>query len=113
MDCIFCSIAQGKITSPLLYQDEQIIAFSDIQPQAPLHALIIPREHISTLNEVEPKHLTLVSRLFQTAQTLAKEFGYADEGYRLVMNCNAAGGQTVFHIHLHLLAGRQLMWPPG
>lgn len=113
MNCIFCSIAQGKINTPLLYQDEQVLAFNDINPQAPFHALIIPKQHISTVNDLDSNNIQVISSLFQTAKVLAKQFNYADDGYRLVMNCNAQGGQTVFHIHLHLLAGRQCIWPPG
>ena len=111
--CLFCQIAQKKLNSALLYEDELAVAFADINPQAPTHFLIIPKEHIASINALTPEHNALVGHLYQVAQHLAKEQGFAEDGYRVCMNCNSHGGQTVFHIHLHVLAGRQMHWPPG
>jgi len=113
MDCLFCKIANGEIPANIISQDEEIVAFEDIHPQAPHHKIIIPRKHIETLNAVENEDHPLIGQLVHTAAKLAKELQLADPGYRLVMNCNESGGQTVFHIHLHLLGGRQMSWPPG
>ena len=112
-NCIFCKIAAGEIPSAFLYHDDHIVAFNDRIHQAPQHLLIIPRKHIATLNDLTPDDNLLLGNLTLTAQHLAKELGMADDGYRLVMNCNADGGQAVFHIHMHLLGGRQMSWPPG
>lgn len=113
MDCIFCNIAAGITPASVIYQDEQVIAFNDLRPQAPHHKLIIPRKHIATLNDLTPDDNIVAGQLLQTASKIAKELGFAEAGYRVVMNCNADGGQEVFHIHLHLLAGRAFSWPPG
>jgi len=113
MSCLFCDIAAGKIPSQLVYEDNDIVAFHDIAPKAPTHILCIPRKHISTLNDLEEEDTTLSGKLLLTANKLAKQLGFAEAGYRVVMNCNGHGGQTVFHIHLHLLGGRSLGWPPG
>ena len=113
MDCLFCKIAAGAIPADRVYEDDEVIAFRDIAPQAPCHILIIPKQHISTINDADHSHQALLGKLILTAQTLARQEGLADNGYRLVMNCNRDGGQTVFHIHLHLLGGRALHWPPG
>jgi histidine triad (HIT) family protein len=113
MDCLFCKIAAGQIPAALVHQDDQLIAFKDINPQAPLHLLIVPRRHIATLNDLSPEDDGLVGSMFRRAAALAAEHGYADRGYRAVFNCNREAGQTVFHVHLHLLAGRGLGWPPG
>jgi histidine triad (HIT) family protein len=112
-DCLFCKIVAGSIPAGLIHQDDELIAFSDINPQAPLHALIVPRRHIPTLNDLGPADDGLVGSMFRTAAALAKERGYAERGYRTVFNCNREAGQSVFHIHLHLLAGRAMHWPPG
>jgi histidine triad (HIT) family protein len=112
-DCLFCKIIGGQIPGNLVFQDEQLVAFKDINPQAPLHVLIVPRRHIASLNDLDPADDTLVGSLFRAAAALAKEHGYAERGYRTVFNTNREAGQTVFHIHLHLLAGRPLTWPPG
>ena len=112
-DCLFCKIIGGQIPGQFVYQDDQLVAIKDVNPQAPLHALIIPRKHIATLNELDPADDTLVGSMHRAAAAIAKEHGYADRGYRTVFNCNREAGQTVFHIHLHLLAGRGLSWPPG
>ena len=113
MDCLFCRIAAGEIPASLVHQDEEMIAFKDINPQAPLHVLIVPRRHIPTLNDLSPADDGLVGSMMRRAAAIATEHGYAERGYRTVFNCNQAAGQTVFHIHLHLLAGRGLGWPPG
>lgn len=111
--CLFCRIAAGEIPANILYSDEDMLAFRDINPQAPLHALVIPRKHIATINDLQADDATLVGKLFLVAKQVAKEAGYAEDGYRVVMNCGLDAGQTVFHIHLHVLAGRALSWPPG
>jgi histidine triad (HIT) family protein len=113
MDCIFCKIVAREIPSPLLYEDSEIIAFNDITPKAPHHMLIIPKAHIATLNDAIDTHQALLGKMMLVAKQLAHELGVAEDGYRVLMNCNEGGGQAVFHIHLHLLAGRQMHWPPG
>lgn len=113
MDCIFCKIVNGEIPAKLAYEDEQIIAFDDIDPKAPQHKLIVPREHINTINDLKAEHQALVGHMILSAQKIAKSIGVAEPGYRLVLNCNADGGQAVYHIHLHLLGGRTMGWPPG
>lgn len=113
MNCIFCKICAGEIPAKIIYQDENVVAFADINPQAPIHHIIIPRKHIDTINDLTPADLPIVGQLIQTAKQLAVEENIAENGYRLVMNCNPGGGQTVFHIHLHLLGGRYMTWPPG
>lgn len=112
MDCLFCKIARGEIPARLLYEDDQVIAFHDIGPQAPVHFLVIPKRHIATLNELGEADKALAGHILFTAQRLAKEQG-CDEGFRVVMNCNEQGGQTVYHIHMHVLGQRQMHWPPG
>ena len=112
-DCLFCKILAGDIPADIIYESDTAIAFRDINPQAPTHALIIPRKHISTINEITTDDQAIVGSLYSAAQDIAAAEGFADEGYRVVMNCNEAAGQTVFHIHLHLLGGRVLTWPPG
>lgn len=113
MATLFSRIAAGEIPANIVYQDDEVVAFHDINPQAPLHVLIIPRKEIPTINAIQPEDATLVGKLFLVAKQIAAAMGYADSGYRVVMNCGADAGQSVFHIHLHLLAGRQLSWPPG
>ena len=113
MSCLFCKLAKGEINSDIVYEDDEVIAFRDIHPQAPHHILVIPRRHIATVNDTDPEDTTLIGKLILTAQRVAKDLGVAEDGYRLVMNCNGHGGQTVFHVHLHLLAGRPMHWPPG
>ncbi len=112
-DCLFCKIIAGDIPAEKIYEDENVLAFRDINPVAPLHALLIPKKHIATINDLQTEDAGVVGQLFLAAKQIAKQEGYADEGYRTVMNCGEAAGQTVFHIHLHLLAGRGLSWPPG
>lgn len=113
MACLFCRIVSGEIPASKVYEDDEILAFNDINPQAPLHVLVIPKQHVSTTNDLSAQDDGLVGTLVRRAAAIAREKGYADRGYRVVMNCNAEAGQTVFHIHLHLLAGRGLGWPPG
>jgi histidine triad (HIT) family protein len=113
MDCLFCKIVKSEIPAEVIYRDDLVVAFNDIHPQAPQHKLIIPQKHIDTINSVNPEDNELIGHMIQTAKMLAKELNIAEDGYRLIMNCNAGAGQTVFHIHLHLLGGRQFSWPPG
>jgi histidine triad (HIT) family protein len=113
VDCIFCKIVNGEIPANIIYQDDTVIAFEDIKPKAPHHKLIIPKKHIATLNDVPAGDTALLGHMMQTAKQLASSLGIAEDGYRVVMNCNKGGGQEVFHIHLHLLGGRSLNWPPG
>lgn len=103
----------GEIPTDSVYQDDDIFAFRDINPQAPLHVLIIPKIHIATLNELQQDHAQMIGNLYLVAKKIAEKEGVSEPGYRTVMNCNAEAGQTVYHIHLHLLAGRQMSWPPG
>lgn len=112
MDCLFCKIVAGEIPARKLYEDDQVIAFHDIGPQAPVHFLVIPKKHIRTLNDLNEADTVLAGHILITAQRLAKEQG-CDDGFRVVMNCNELGGQTVYHIHMHVLGQRQLAWPPG
>lgn len=113
MDCLFCKIIEQTIPADIVWEDEQVLAFRDINPQAPTHILVIPRKHIATINDLTPEDHTLVGHMVTTAKQLAAREGFSEPGYRLNMNCNEHGGQTVFHIHLHLLGGRQFTWPPG
>jgi histidine triad (HIT) family protein len=113
MSCLFCRIIAGEIPSSKVYEDDEVFAFNDINPQAPLHVLVVPKRHIATVNDLAPGDEGLVGVLVRRAAAIAAEKGYADRGYRTVFNCNAEAGQTVFHLHLHLLAGRVLGWPPG
>ena len=112
-DCLFCRIIAGEIAGAVVYQDEKLVAFKDINAQAPLHLLIIPRQHIASLNDLSEDDDPLVGSMIRLAAALAKEHGYHDRGYRTVFNTNREAGQSVFHIHLHVLAGRSLTWPPG
>lgn len=112
-ECLFCKIVAGDINADIVYQDDQVLAFRDINPQAPTHVLIVPREHVATINDVTNEHKDDVGALFIAAQKIAQQEGFADVGYRVTMNCNESAGQTVFHLHLHLLGGRQFSWPPG
>jgi len=112
-DDLFLKIINREIPADIIYETDDVLAFRDINPQAPTHILIIPKVHIKTINDLESGHAEMVGKLFLTAAELARSEGIADEGYRVVMNCNEAGGQAVYHIHLHLLGGRQMGWPPG
>lgn len=107
-DCLFCKIVNRELPADIVFEDEELIAFNDISPQAPTHILIIPKVHVPTVNELTESEIEIPGKLFLRASALADEKGIAESGYRLIMNCNAEGGQTVFHLHLHLLGGRQL-----
>ena len=113
MDCLFCKIVAGEIPVDLVYESETAIAFRDINPQAPTHILVIPRKHIATINDIEDADKEIIGSLYTAAGDIAVQEGIAEDGYRAVMNCNEGAGQTVFHIHLHLLGGRPMGWPPG
>ena len=110
---IFGKIINKEIPAEIIYEDDDVLAFNDISAQAPIHFLVIPKKHIPTINDATPEDAVLLGKLMLTAQQIAKEQGFSEDGYRLVMNCNEDGGQTVYHIHLHVLAGRSLSWPPG
>ena len=112
-DCLFCKIAAGKMDTDFIYQDEQVVVFEDINPKAPVHLLIVPKKHISDLNSLETEDSELIGHIYQIAKQMAAEYDIAESGYRLVSNCGDDGGQTVYHIHFHLLGGRKLQWPPG
>ena len=113
MDGLFCKIAAKEIPAEIAFENERVVAFADINPQAPTHLQIIPREHIASTLEVEPARRELIGELVEVAADLARERGISDEGYRLVFNTGGAAGQSVYHIHLHLLGGRSFGWPPG
>jgi len=113
MSCLFCQIIAGEIPASKVYEDADLVAFSDVNPQAPLHVLVIPRKHIATTNDLAAEDEALVGKLVRRAAAIAAENGYSERGYRTVLNANREAGQTVFHVHLHLLAGRHLGWPPG
>lgn len=110
--CIFCGIAAGDVPSNVCYEDDEVVAFHDVNPQAPVHVLVVPRKHVASLNEVERTDAELLGRLLLAASRVARDLDCQD-GYRLVNNCGASAGQSVFHLHLHLLGGRPLTWPPG
>lgn len=112
-DCLFCKIMNGDISADKVFEDDRIFAFKDINPQAPVHVLIIPRKHIPTVNELTEADDDMVGHIYRTAARLAQEFGISSDGYRIVTNCNAMAGQSVYHIHFHLLGGRPMNWPPG
>ena len=112
MDCLFCKIVAGEIPADVVYESDTAVAFRDINPQAPTHVLVIPRKHIATINHIDEEDQAVVGSLYTAAREIAAQEGIADDGYRAVMNCNGAAGQTVFHIHLHVLGGREMGWPP-
>lgn len=113
MDCIFCKIANKEIESDIIYDDGTVVVFKDNSPQAPVHLLAIPKEHISSANEINADNSHIIGKIYEVIAKIAKEQGFADAGYRIVNNCGEDGGQTVNHIHYHVLAGRYLQWPPG
>ena len=113
MDCIFCNIIKGDIPSSKVYENEKVYAFNDISPVAPVHVLIIPKEHIESINDLTKENASLVSDVMLAAKEIATQLGISESGYRVVTNCGQAAGQTVNHIHFHLLGGRDLAWPPG
>lgn len=112
-DCLFCTMVAGGIKVDVVLENEDVLAFRDINPQAPTHVLIIPKLHIATINDVQPEQAALMGKLYLAAQHIAQVEGIAERGYRTVMNCNREAGQSVFHLHLHMLGGRAMHWPPG
>ena len=112
-DCIFCKIAAGEIRSDIVHQDERVVAFRDINPQAPTHVVLIPRQHVASLNDLGAQHDEVIGYLVRVAAQIAEDEGFAKQGYRIVANCGPAAGQSVDHVHFHLLGGRPLGWPPG
>jgi histidine triad (HIT) family protein len=112
-DCIFCKIVDGSIPSSRVFEDDVCVAFNDLNPQAPTHILIIPRDHLDSLDKADKAHKDTLGHLLLTAAGIARDRGFAEDGYRVVINTNADGGQTVFHLHVHLLAGRSFIFPPG
>jgi len=112
-DCLFCKILDGEIPAELIYESDTAVAFRDVNPQAPTHVLVIPRKHIATINDIEQDDQEIIGSLYTAAREVAAKEGIADDGYRAVVNCGEGAGQTVFHIHLHVLGGRQMGWPPG
>jgi histidine triad (HIT) family protein len=113
MSCLFCRIAAGDIPASKVYEDDSLLAFNDINPQAPMHVLVIPKRHVATANDLSPEHDALVGSMVRRAAAIAKERGFDGSGFRTVINCNAQAGQSVFHLHLHVLGGRPMAWPPG
>ena len=111
--CLFCRIIARDTPADFVHEDELVVAFKDVRPQAPVHLLVVPRKHIPTLNDVEPEHNVLIGHMFQVSKTLAKLSNIHQKGYRTVFNVNAGAGQSVYHVHLHLLGGRMFSWPPG
>jgi histidine triad (HIT) family protein len=112
-DCLFCGIIDGRINAKVVYRDDAVVAFNDIKPRAPVHILIIPRKHIVSVLDIEPNDNALIGQIFQVAARLAREHGIAESGFRVVVNAGPDAGQSVFHLHYHLLGGRQMSWPPG
>lgn len=112
-DCTFCKIINGQIPATFIYEDNDLIAFKDINPQAPVHILIVPKKHIPTIMDIEENSVDLIGKIYLVAKKLALEHGISEQGFRIVVNCNHDAGQEVFHIHFHLLGGRNLAWPPG
>ena len=112
-DCLFCKMVSGEILPDVVFEDDEVLAFRDVNPQAPMHVLVIPKVHIPTVNDLTPEYAGLVGKMYLAAQQIAAGEGVAEPGYRMVMNCNAEAGQSVYHIHLHVLGGRPMSWPPG
>ena len=112
-ECIFCKIVNKEIASNIVYEDDLVVAFRDINPQAPVHILIVPKEHIPTLRDIDEEKKHLISHAYMVAKKIAENEGIAEKGYRIVTNCGKDGGQTVYHLHFHLLGGRFMTWPPG
>ena len=112
-DCLFCKMVAGEIAPDTVYEDDDVLVFRDINPQAPTHVLVIPKQHISTLNDLDTSSADVIGKMVLAAARVAKQEGISEQGYRTLMNCNEYGGQTVFHIHLHLLGGRPMGWPPA
>jgi len=112
-ECIFCRIVEGQMSADKVHEDDELFAFRDINPQAPVHILVVPKTHVRTHNDLTEEHAGIIGRMHLLAAKLARQEGIADDGYRTVFNCNAAAGQSVYHLHLHLLGGRRMQWPPG
>ena len=112
-DCLFCKIAAKAVLADLVHEDDEVVAFDDIQPQAPVHVLVVPKKHIPSLNDLAPEDEAVAGKLFRVAASIARARGVAEPGWRAVVNTNREGGQIVFHVHLHLLGGRPMYWPPG
>jgi histidine triad (HIT) family protein len=112
-ECLFCKMIAGEIQPDTVHETDDVLAFRDINPQAPTHVLVIPKRHIATINDIGTEDTELIGKLYLAAARVARDAGFAEEGYRAVMNCNGRAGQTVFHLHLHVLGGRDLKWPPG
>lgn len=112
-DCLFCKIRDGEIPSETVYENDDILAFKDVNPHSPTHILIVPRKHIATINDLEDDDAEIMGKMMLAAQDISSFEGIAEAGYRLVINCNADAGQTVYHIHMHLMGGRNMAWPPG
>ena len=112
-DCLFCKIVSGDIPAEKVFENDHVIGFQDLNPQAPTHVLVIPKKHVSTINDLQDEDKALVGEMYMAAKQIAADQGLAEKGYRTVINCNEEAGQTVFHIHLHLLGGRRMQWPPG
>ena len=112
-DCLFCKMVSGEIAPDKVFESDDVLAFRDINPQAPTHVLVVPKRHVATLNDLDDESAGLVGKMALAAAEVARREGFAEQGYRTIINCNADGGQTVFHIHLHLLGGRVMGWPPG
>jgi histidine triad (HIT) family protein len=113
LECVFCNILRGEMPAEFVYEDERIVAFRDINPQAPVHVLILPRKHIPSTNQITPGDVGILGEMILVARKVAEIEGVADSGYRLVINCNEDSGQEIYHLHLHLLGGRRMTWPPG
>ncbi len=112
-DCLFCKMVAREMQPDIVYENDDVLAFRDVNPQAPVHILVIPKQHISTINDLQPEHNELIGKLYQVARQVAQQEEISERGYRTLINCNAEAGQTVFHIHMHLLGGRPMGWPPG
>uniref|UniRef100_A0A832GQB3 Histidine triad nucleotide-binding protein n=1 Tax=Caldimicrobium thiodismutans TaxID=1653476 RepID=A0A832GQB3_9BACT len=113
MSCIFCRIVNKEIPAKVVYEDDRVLAFHDINPQAPYHILVIPKKHLSTLLEISEEDKELIGHIYMTINKIAQDLGFAERGFRVVVNCKEEAGQTVFHVHFHVLAGRPMDWPPG
>jgi len=112
-DCLFCKMVSGEIQPDVVFEDDDVLAFRDVNPQAPVHVLVIPKTHIATTNDLTTEQAGLVGKMILAARQIAADEGVAEPGYRMVMNCNPEAGQSVYHIHLHMLGGRPMNWPPG
>jgi histidine triad (HIT) family protein len=113
MDCLFCKMVKGEIKPDVVYEDETVLAFRDINPKAPVHVLVIPKQHITNVNDIQVGDRLLVGDMYLAARKVAQQTGVAESGYRLVVNCNSDAGESVHHLHLHIMGGRVLAWPPG